>query len=265
MQEKHEEVALRMVGHQVLLNAGDSTSRVLPIRYVDGSYIIEFESEFSIVPDELVSTVNRVVRDTKMSTGYFLEVKDCERQLVVYSYEVSDTNNIEIIPCKERALPNGCYQLYFTLYNAFDIAVPKEKSRGNNYFIYFGLFGFVFAIIWYFIIRKRGTQKEANNPNLISLGKYQFDKIKSELILKEQRIELTGKEAELLLLLYQSVNETVERDTILQEVWGDEGDYVGRTLDVFISKLRKKLEGDSNVKIANIRGVGYKLVMTNES
>ena len=56
------------------------------------------------------------------------------------------------------------------------------------------------------------------------------------------------------------VNTTVERDVILNMVWGDEGDYVGRTLDVFISKLRKKLEADSSVKIVNIRGVGYKLV-----
>jgi hypothetical protein len=58
-----------------------------------------------------------------------------------------------------------------------------------------------------------------------------------------------------------SVNATVERDDILKSVWGDDGDYVGRTLDVFISKLRKKLEADSNIKIINIRGIGYKLVL----
>jgi len=60
--------------------------------------------------------------------------------------------------------------------------------------------------------------------------------------------------------LPNAVNTTVEREVILNIVWGDEGDYVGRTLDVFISKLRKKLEVDSSIKIVNIRGVGYKLV-----
>ena len=65
------------------------------------------------------------------------------------------------------------------------------------------------------------------------------------------------------MLLYQKANTTVERDIILNKVWGDEGDYVGRTLDVFISKLRKKLETDSTIKIVNIRGVGYKLVIAN--
>ena len=62
-------------------------------------------------------------------------------------------------------------------------------------------------------------------------------------------------------MLYNAANTTVERDVILNMVWGDEGDYIGRTVDVFISKLRKKLEFDSKVKIVNVRGVGYKLIM----
>jgi DNA-binding response OmpR family regulator len=81
------------------------------------------------------------------------------------------------------------------------------------------------------------------------------------LIYKNDRIELTGKEAELLLVLCEKPNETIDRATILNKVWGDEGDYVGRTLDVFISKLRKKLDYDSRLKIVNVRGVGYKFVM----
>ncbi|MEM7657278.1 MAG: helix-turn-helix domain-containing protein, partial [Bacteroidota bacterium] len=61
-------------------------------------------------------------------------------------------------------------------------------------------------------------------------------------------------------LLHRSVNQTLERDQILKEVWGNENGYVGRTLDVFISKLRKKLAADPNLKIINVRGVGYRLV-----
>jgi DNA-binding response OmpR family regulator len=63
------------------------------------------------------------------------------------------------------------------------------------------------------------------------------------------------------LLLHSSANSTLERECILRAVWGDEGDYVGRTLDVFISKLRKKLDADSSLKIVNVRGVGYKLIL----
>ena len=57
------------------------------------------------------------------------------------------------------------------------------------------------------------------------------------------------------------MNKPIAREDILQRIWGDEGDYVGRTLDVFISKLRKKLAADASLKIVNLRGVGYKLVM----
>jgi DNA-binding response OmpR family regulator len=57
------------------------------------------------------------------------------------------------------------------------------------------------------------------------------------------------------------VNSTVEREHILKTIWGDEGSYIGRTLDVFISKLRKRLEADTKVKIVNVRGVGYKLIL----
>lgn len=65
----------------------------------------------------------------------------------------------------------------------------------------------------------------------------------------------------MLDLLYTNINQNVTREDILQIVWGDEGDYLGRTLDVFISKLRKKLETDPNIKIVNIRGVGYRMVL----
>ena len=84
-----------------------------------------------------------------------------------------------------------------------------------------------------------------------------------KLFYQNERTELTGKEAELLHLLYRQANSTIDRGIILKEVWGDEGDYVGRTLDVYISKLRKKLEADNRLKIINLRGIGYKLIIDN--
>jgi DNA-binding response OmpR family regulator len=111
------------------------------------------------------------------------------------------------------------------------------------------------------LLNRKTKSKTSVDQNIISIGQYRFNKRKMELWFEDQRVELTSKECDLLQLLCDSTNNTVERETILKMVWGDDGDYVGRTLDVFISKLRKKLEGDSNIKIANIRGVGYKLVI----
>lgn len=98
-------------------------------------------------------------------------------------------------------------------------------------------------------------------PYITNIGKYQFDQRNMNLVFENEKIELSSKESDLLLLLYNAANTTLERGDILKNVWGDEGNYIGRTLDVFISKLRKKLEADTNIKIVNVRGVGYKLIL----
>ena len=267
--DSHIEVSLRMIGHQVLLNSNDSTSRVLPIIKENDRYRIQFESEFEFNPEELVSTVDRVVKETGIASRYIMEVENCETEELVYSFKVDDLEKSDIIPCKTRVQPKSCYSLLFMLIETGTthpilLTDTPDSSNGLNaetnqlYYIIGVLF--VFLVVVLFFLWKRKT-KPTIDPNLIPLGEYHFDKRNTELLIEHQKIELTSKEADLLLLLYNAANTTVEREVILNMVWGDEGDYVGRTLDVFISKLRKKLEFDSKVKIVNIRGVGYKLVI----
>lgn len=262
--EKHIEVALRMIGHQVLLNADDSTSRVLPIVLENGQYIIKFETEFGFNPDQMVETVTTVMRETEMADGYIMEVKECNTGKVMYSYEMGLEDNSGIIPCKKRDLPKACYNLLFTLSGVQDsdssVAVDiLDNASFGSYFYTGGLFLILLMGLVSFLWKRKKVS--GIDPDLISIGKYQFNTRKSKLIIENHEIELTSKESDLLLLLYQSINTTVQREVILSKVWGDEGDYVGRTLDVFISKLRKKLERDNDVNIVNVRGVGYKLVM----
>jgi len=252
--DKHIEVALRMIGHEILLSNGDSTSRVLPVIKEGSQYRIQFESDLVFDPDYLVSTVNSIVKETGITNNYIVEMVNCETTEVVYSFEMNYLAKSDIIPCKGRVQPRSCYNLLFT------ILEPEAMNTESSLEIYLimGLVLLIFCVI-FFLWKKSNTQK--NNPNLIPLGAYHFDKQNTELIIDHQKIELTTKEADLLLLLYNAANTTVERDVILNMVWGDEGDYIGRTVDVFISKLRKKLEFDSKVKIVNVRGVGYKLIM----
>lgn len=259
---KSMEVALRMIGHQVLLSSKDSTSRVLPIVKEDGHYRVQFESEFEFEPTKLVSLVDSIARETNLASRYIVEVEQCKTGAVVYSFKMDELEQSDIIPCSGRIQPKACYTLVFTLLatNKAERAVLPVASESNS--MYYGILAALFTVLsgmlFFLWKRRKATQSD---PNLIPLGEYHFDKRNTELLINHQRIELTSKEADLLLLLYTMVNTTVEREVILNKVWGDQGDYVGRTLDVFISKLRKKLEADSSVKIANIRGVGYKLVM----
>ncbi len=268
--EKSIEVSLRMIGHQILLGSKDSTSRVLPIIKNNNQYSIQFESKFEFKPSDLVSIVDRVVMETNMASSYIVEVQQCESGEVVYSFKMANLEQSDIIPCGQRLQPLACYTILFTLIpaNKTDTAllpiISDATNESNSSFSplnYGGIAVVLLAIagLLFFLWKRK---KVANSdPNLISLGEYHFDKRNTELLINHERIELTSKEADLLLLLYNMVNTTVEREVILNKVWGDQGDYVGRTLDVFISKLRKKLEADSSVKITNIRGVGYKLVM----
>jgi len=258
-----------MIGHQVLLSTNDSISRILPIIKENNRYRITFETEFEFKPGELVTSINRVVKETNLANSYIVEVEQCETSALVYSYKIEDFNKSDIIPCNSRIQPKACYSLLFTLIEtswANPIATTENSDLingpvRNNNVVFLSITGVLLLFSVFAFILWRKKSKRIIDPNLIRMGAYHFDTHNTELIINRQRIELTSKEGDLLMLLYNEANTTVDRDIILNKVWGDEGDYVGRTLDVFISKLRKKLEFDSKLKIVNIRGVGYKLVM----
>jgi len=273
VQKQHIEVSMRMIGHQVLLSLGDSTSRILPIENNGDSYRINFESEFEFNPDELSFIIDSVITETEIASDYIVEILNCDSDQVVHSYQISSEAYEDVLACKGRVQPKDCYSLSITI---LDYIIPyqpdppeiselsseaTEEDYTEIYRLLAGLVFVVLALIGVLIFLNKRRTASQNDPNMTQIGKYRFNKRNMELWFNDEKIELTSKECDLLQLLFDSANDVVERDTILKMVWDDEGDYVGRTLDVFISKLRKKLEADSNVKIANIRGVGYKLVV----
>ena len=101
-------------------------------------------------------------------------------------------------------------------------------------------------------------QKSRNTP--IKIGKYTFDYQKQELEFEGSNEQLTHREAQLLWHLFVQKNEILERSVILKKLWGDDDFFNARSMDVFISKLRKKLNRDPNIQIINIRGFGYKMI-----
>lgn len=267
--DQHLEVSMRMIGHQVLLSLGDSSSRVLPVERNENVFKIPFEAEFGFNPDSLATIIDSVITATGIAEAYIVQSITCKTNQVVHSYEVGKVNNV--LACGSRSQPKGCYYLQVTLLD-LPTSEPTEETtiaaengmlgEGSPLIKLGTLLLIITAILGGFFLFRISQKKETEtDPDIIKLGEYTFNRRSMKLILGEERIELTSKECDLLQLLYESVNDTVERDTILRMVWNDEGDYVGRTLDVFISKLRKKLEADSSIKIANIRGVGYKLIV----
>lgn len=256
--EKRFPIVLREIGHQYLLEVGDSTSRVMPIEKLNNRYAIKFERDFVFVPDVLNKIVLHVFQLNQIKRPFVIEVESCDSADLVHSFEVNAIKKDTQIACRGRQYPNACYHFYFTDSDNTATVNIKNSSKEPSYSAYLWLLlvPFFLALGWYTWKFSRKSSEDE-----IDIGQFQFDKKRLILSLKTQKIELSAKEADLLLLFVQNENETLERAFILHQVWGDEGDYVGRTLDVFISKLRKKISADPNLKIINVRGVGYRFVI----
>lgn len=104
------------------------------------------------------------------------------------------------------------------------------------------------------------SNNTAQNLEIINIGEYTFDYVNQTL--KHQLFEkqLTHREAELLKILCSNRNSVVDRKATLLDLWGDDSFFNARSMDVFITKLRKYLKHDPSIQIINIRGIGYKLV-----
>lgn len=110
------------------------------------------------------------------------------------------------------------------------------------------------------ILKRSGVSaKEEVKKHLYSIGKYQFDASNFQLIGPSEPRKLTRKEADLLKLLCENQDRVIERELIANLVWGDDSYFVGRSMDVFITKLRKYLNEDVSVAITNVHGVGFRL------
>jgi DNA-binding response OmpR family regulator len=110
------------------------------------------------------------------------------------------------------------------------------------------------------ILRRTNQDKKVVDAP-VALGDYTFDYMKQELRHPKLTQKLTTKENELLKILSANLNEVVERNYALMSVWGDDSYFNGRSMDVYIAKLRKYLSHDSKVEIQNIHGKGFKLVV----
>lgn len=104
-----------------------------------------------------------------------------------------------------------------------------------------------------------GQSEIVDTDGVYELGEYIFDSANHELRLNDTRIGLTTKEVELLRVLYAHKNQLLTRETALKTVWGSDNYFIGRSMDVFITKLRKYLKDDPDISIVNIHGTGFRL------
>lgn len=109
------------------------------------------------------------------------------------------------------------------------------------------------------LLKRVNLSVEVAEDSLIQLGSFSFDT--SNFTLKNEHFNktLTKKEAQILKILCKFKNQVVAREVVLNAVWGQDDYFVGRSLDVFITKLRKYLKEDESIQIINVHGIGFKL------
>ncbi|WP_286753178.1 MULTISPECIES: winged helix-turn-helix domain-containing protein [Sphingobacterium] len=248
------EVLLRRIGDELLTQSGDSRSRVLPIEKIqENEYQIRFENEITFKPDSLVSAIQRLLVNDPLASDYVVNVLNCGNSSVAYGYAISSNKKDDIIACRGRVQPKGCYMVNI-----------KFKPTGIN-----TAASSLFLIILWFLVfagfiflktdRRRSAVLYDRNNSVLALGSVLFNPQEREMVIHDNTIDLTGTETRLLHIFALSPNQTIARTRLQKEIWEDEGIIVGRSLDMFISKLRKKLEFDPTIKITVIRGKGYKL------
>lgn len=112
------------------------------------------------------------------------------------------------------------------------------------------------------LLKRATKEKEEDLADRFEIGNYFFDYISQVITFKGQQQKLSTKEAELLRLLCLKKNDVLTREEALVKIWHDDNYFTGRSMDVFLSKLRKYLKEDPNVEIVNVHGKGYKLLVS---
>src|SRR5258706_6600464 len=331
---KQANLIIRQIGHRLLLQAGDSNSRVLPVTEIkEGTFLLAFEKEFVFNHDSLMMLTQSLFPKKQFPSGYTVTVHECTNAGIVYGFQINHTAP-NILACRGRSQPPGCYTIEIAFpdlygnveqkkadidqrieklksskvdsreanprleerksfkvdpqqanpereeFKSFKADPPEANVKPEEFktttfdypFISLVCSGMLVLLSVALLIGRFGKRfvpvpvqnqghaiiKESV-PEVSALGKFLFDGKDQRLLLCSQGISLTGKEYRILELLNKNFGELIPRETLMQKVWISEGVITGRSLDMFVSKLRKKLSSDPELRITNVHGKGYKL------
>ncbi len=150
--------------------------------------------------------------------------------------------------------------IFLTAKNLKDDVIEGFKIGADDYITKpFSMEELIFRIEA--ILRRTSQESLSAAEPLFTLGKYTFDTRKQTLSDETDTVKLTTKESDLLKLLCQNANKVLERNYALKSIWIDDNYFNARSMDVYITKLRKHLKDEPSVEIINVHGKGYKLIV----
>jgi DNA-binding response OmpR family regulator len=226
-------------------------------------------SKFKILLVEDDENLGLMLKDTLEMSGY--EVRLCRDGAKAYTAFHNENFDLCIadvmMPLKDgftlaediRKYNRKIPLVFLTARGHKDDRVKGFKLGGDDYITKpFSLEEFLLRIE---AILKRVYDRpsSADQQQQFTIGKYNFDFFNRQLLIGDRSIKLTNKESRLLKMLAQHQNQVIERDVAIKTIWESEGYFAVRSMDVFISKLRKYLSTDPHICIRNVHGIGYRL------
>ncbi len=248
-------LAIRQTVHNLHKIAEDDTSMVFPVEQIsENTHRIEIEREINY--DTLPMVLDAALKDFEIAEEYMVFVKSCEEEEILLGYNLLAFEQGNIA-CQGRAKKSDCCQ---SLNISFD-----EVEKSSTFYLPFAFLNFIIGGISLLVSFKTDDKQEtehiksASSINAIQIGESSFQAQNLFIEVANETKKLTFRESKLLEYFALRPNQVLKREDIQDHVWSDEGVIVGRSLDVFISRLRKILKKDATLAIKNIHGVGYRL------
>jgi len=203
--------------------------------------------------DELVDTlIQKEFAQRNLQVDYELGVYNAEDDSLVHGKYIKE-------PKVDIAQPTTL-QADLTPKNFAVLFPTKEKylmSKTEMWMI--SILALIFLMGSYIYTFRKSPEFQTTTNHIIRVGNSELDFQNYHLTIGRETFQLTYKENEILKLLFNSPNQVIERDIFLKNIWEKDGFFVARSMDVFISKVRKYLKNDPSLKIENLRSIGYRL------
>jgi len=254
-------LAMRQVAHKLYSICGNYSEPIEAVVQKDETTFFIKVNEY-IDYDQLPMIMDQAVSDFNLPKEYGVLVKDCEEDVIRLGYSYIALERNETVPCQGREHTLQCSLIELIIYK------QEPPNLIWKYLLLTLLLGSVIGLLIYSYIAKDDAAKgekdisyttQKAEDQKISIGHFTFDHSNQSLIFNEEVTSLTFRESKLLHYLSTHTNQVLTREQIQANVWEDEGVIVGRSLDVFISRLRKFLKSDPSIKIKSVHGVGYRL------
>nr|WP_320058522.1 response regulator transcription factor [uncultured Bacteroides sp.] len=226
------------------------------------------KTEVLLVEDE--QTLAMIIKDTLEEKSFIIRTAfngeeglrlffECRPDVVVADVMMPRMDGFEMIR-RLRQTNKKTPVIFLTARSAINDVVEGFELGANDYLKKpFGMQELIVRIKA--LVGKAFNDTEKEKSSKFEIGNYLFDSITQSLIFAGVRQELSHRESEILHRLCENRNQVVNAQDVLLDLWGDDSFFNSRSLHVFMTKLRHKLSQDERIRIVNVRGIGYKLIV----